>query len=131
MSVIDHLEISVKNAPLSLRFYQQALEPLGFRLIITQQSAKTRNGGFRYGLGPQGYPRLWLHDNDATGAPLHLAFSADERGIVDQFWQQALLAGAKDNGAPGIRQHYHSNYYAAYVFDPDGNNLEVVCQQRM
>ncbi|KFC98706.1 VOC family protein [Leclercia adecarboxylata] len=129
MSAIDHLEISVKNAPLSLRFYQQALEPLGFRLVITQEPAKTRTGGFRYGLGPQGYPRLWLHDNEETGASLHLAFSTDKRSIVDQFWKQALLAGGKDNGAPGIRKHYHSQYYAAYVFDPDGNNLEVVCQQ--
>lgn len=131
MSVIDHIEISVKNAPLSLRFYQQALEPLGFRLVITQGSAQTRTGGFRYGLGPQGYPRLWLHDNEKIGAPLHLAFSADERSTVVQFWERALLAGGKDNGAPGIRKHYHSQYYAAYVFDPDGNNLEVVCQQSM
>ncbi|HAV1569295.1 TPA: VOC family protein [Enterobacter hormaechei subsp. steigerwaltii] len=129
MTVIDHLEISVKNAPVSLRFYQHALEPLGFRLVITQEPDKTRTGGFRYGLGPQGYPRLWLHDNEETGAPLHLAFSADERSIVDEFWKRAILAGGKDNGAPGVRKQYHSQYYAAYVFDPDGNNLEVVCQR--
>lgn len=129
MSVIDHIEISVKNASLSLSFYLQALEPLGFRLVITQGPPQTRTGGFRYGLGPQGYPRLWLHDNEEIGAPLHLAFSADERSTVEQFWERALLAGGKDNGAPGIRKHYHSHYYAAYVFDPDGNNLEVVCQQ--
>ena len=100
-------------------------------MIVTQEPVKSRTGGFRYGLGPQGYPRLWLHDNEETGAPLHLAFSAGTRNIVDQFWKQALLAGGIDNGAPGIRKHYHSQYYAAYVLDPDGNNLEVVCQQNI
>lgn len=129
MSVIDHIEIAVNNANASLSFYEQALAPLGFRRVITQEPTKTRTHGFRHGLGPDGYPRLWLHDNEKTCAPLHIAFSADERSIVDRFWKQALLAGGKDNGAPGIRQHYHSHYYAAYVFDPDGNNLEVVCQQ--
>lgn len=128
MSVIDHLEIAVNDARASLNFYEQALAPLGFRLIITQDPAKTRTHGFRYGLGPNGYPRLWLHDNEQTGTPVHIAFSADKRSIVDQFWQQALLAGGKDNGAPGIRPNYHARYYAAYVLDPDGINVEVVCQ---
>ncbi len=95
MSVIDHIEIPVKNASFSLHFYQQALEPLGFRLVVTQEPDKTRTGGFRYGLGPQAYPRLWLHDNQETGAPLHLAFSADERSIVDEFWKRAIKAGGK------------------------------------
>ncbi|WP_404882808.1 VOC family protein [Klebsiella pneumoniae] len=72
---------------------------------------------------------MWLHDNDATGAPLHLAFSTDERSVVDDFWKKAIQAGGKDNGAPGVRKQYHSQYYAAYVFDPDGNSLEVVCQR--
>lgn len=129
MSVIDHLEIAVNSADASLSFYEQALAPLGFKLVITQEPSKTRTRGFRYGIGPNGYPRLWLHDNEKMGAPLHIAFSTHKRSIVDLFWKQALLAGGKDNGAPGIRSHYHSHYYAAYVFDPDGNNLEVICQQ--
>lgn len=128
MSVIDHIEIPVNNANASLSFYEKALAPLGFRLIITQPPGKTRTRGFRHGLGPDGYPRLWLHDNVKTPTPLHIAFSADERSMVDQFWKQALLAGGQDNGAPGIRPNYHAGYYAAYVLDPDGNNVEVVCQ---
>lgn len=130
MSVIDHLEIAVTDAELSRQFYQQALAPLGFRLVITIDPAHNRTGGFRYGLGPDGYPRLWLHDSASTVAPVHVAFSAQERATVDQFWAAAIRAGGKDNGAPGIRRQYHDHYYAAYILDPDGNNLEVVCQQR-
>lgn len=128
MSVIDHLEIAVKDAELSRRFYERALAPLGFKLVITVNPANTRTGGFRHGLGPDGYPRLWLHDHDKTSSPVHLAFSAEKRIVVDKFWEAALQVGGKDNGAPGIRHHYHDHYYAAYIIDPDGNNLEVVCQ---
>ncbi|MFC7776196.1 VOC family protein [Pantoea sp. GCM10028869] len=73
--------------------------------------------------------RVWLHDKDITGASTHLAFAASERAIVDEFWRAALQVGGRDNGEPGIRHHYHSHYYAAYILDPDGNNIEVVCQK--
>lgn len=96
--------------------------------VITAQAAGI-TGGARYGLGPEGYPRLWLHDKDITGASTHLAFAASERAIVDEFWRAALQVGGRDNGEPGIRHHYHSHYYAAYILDPDGNNIEVVCQK--
>ncbi|WLI76446.1 VOC family protein [Kosakonia sp. H02] len=128
MSVIDHIEIAVTDAEASRQFYEQALAPLGFQLILALTPAQTRTEGLRFGLGPEGYPRLWLHDNDIPGAPVHLAFTAEDRMKVNQFWQAALQAGGKDNGAPGVRRHYHDAYYAAYVFDPDGNNVEVVCQ---
>ncbi len=128
MSVIDHLEIAVSDAKISLKFYEQALAPLGFKLIITQEPTRTRTRGFRYGIGPNNYPRLWLHDNEPVGTPMHIAFCADTRGVVDRFWKQAISKGGKDNGEPGIRSNYHPNYYAAYVLDPDGNNIEVVCQ---
>lgn len=129
MSVIDHVEIAVKNAQVSLKFYEAALAPLGFSLIISVPAERALTGGTRYGLGPEGYPRLWFHDQVRTGASMHLAFAASERAIVDEFWRAALKAGGRDNGAPGIRNHYHSHYYAAFVLDPDGNNVEVVCQK--
>jgi len=128
MSVIDHVEIAVKDAQASLKFFEAALAPLGFSLIISVPPERTLTGGSRYGLGPDGYPRLWLHDRDVTGASTHLAFAARERTAVDKFWHAALQAGGKDNGAPGVRNHYHSHYYAAFILDPDGNNVEVVCQ---
>lgn len=129
MSVIDHVEIAVKNAQVSLKFFEAALAPLGFSLIISLPPERTLSGGARYGLGPEGYPRLWLHDKDITGASTHLAFAASERAIVDEYWRAALQAGGRDNGAPGIRDHYHPHYYAAFILDPDGNNIEVVCQK--
>lgn len=128
MSIIDHIEIAVKNAQVSLRFFEAALAPLGFSLIISVPPERTFTGGSRYGLGPDGYPRLWLHDKDIPGASVHLAFAASERATVDEFWHAAVQAGGRDNGAPGIRNHYHSHYYAAFILDPDGNNIEVVCQ---
>lgn len=126
--MIDHIEISVKNANLSCSFYQQILAPLGFQLVITVDPSKTLTGGIRHGLGPNRYPCLWLHDNDEVSSPIHIAFSTDKRTVVDQFWEAALQAGGQDNGAPGIRPHYHAHYYAAYILDLDGNNIEVVCQ---
>jgi len=129
MSVIDHVEIAVKNAQVSLKFFEAALAPLGFRLIISVPPERTLTGGARYGLGPEGYPRIWLHDKDIAGASPHLAFAASDRASVAAFWRAALQAGGEDNGAPGIRNHYHSQYYAAYVLDPDGNNIEAVCQK--
>ncbi|SKC21580.1 Catechol 2,3-dioxygenase [Kosakonia radicincitans] len=128
VSVIDHIEIAVNDATISRHFYEQVLAPLKFRLIIAVAQSQTRTGGLRYGLGPGHYPRLWLHDNDKPGAAVHIAFTAQDRSTVDKFWEAALQAGGKSNGSPGIRCHYHESYYAAYVFDPDGNNIEVVCQ---
>ncbi|HEY0491769.1 MAG TPA: VOC family protein [Telluria sp.] len=128
MSLIDHIEFAVQNADISRRFYQLALAPLGFEPIISVASHATRTGGTRHGLGLNGYPSLWIHDNDAAGKGTHIAFTAGSRSLVDAFYRAALDAGGIDNGPPGIRQHYHANYYAAYVFDPDGVNVEVVCQ---
>lgn len=128
MSVIDHIEIAVQDAETSRRFYELALAPLGFELIISVGPDRTRTGGIRHGFGPNGYPCLWIHDNDSHGKGTHIAFAAGDRSVVDAFYRAALSAGGVDNGPPGIRRHYHANYYAAYVFDPDGVNVEVVCQ---
>lgn len=129
MSILDHVEFAVRDAEISQCFYEQALAPLGFTRIISVRPEQTRSGGTRHGFGMEGYPRLWIHDNELPGEGVHIAFTAAKRSIVDEFYRAALAAGGRDNGAPGIRTHYHDNYYAAYILDPDGVNVEVVCQQ--
>lgn len=129
MPVLDHIEFAVSDAEVSLKFYEQALAPLGFSRIISVPPERTRTGGARHGLGTDGYPCLWIHDSDVIGKGTHIAFSVESRPVVDKFYKAALNAGATDNGRPGVRNHYHDRYYAAYVLDPDGINLEVVCQQ--
>jgi len=128
--MIDHIELSVSDANASLRFYELALAPLGFSCILSLGPERTHSGGTRHGLGVDGYPRLWIHDNDMPGKGTHIAFAAGDRRVVDAFHRAALSAGGIDNGAPGIRERYHRDYYAAYVLDPDGVNVEVVCQRK-
>ncbi|PNU05739.1 VOC family protein [Novosphingobium guangzhouense] len=128
MSIIDHIELPVADAEVSRRFYEAALEPLGLSLVITIDPARTAHGGARLGFGRKGYPSLWLHEEAGSSLPVHVAFSAGDRKAVDAFHNKALAHGGSDNGAPGVRERYHPTYYAAYVFDPDGNNIEAVCQ---
>lgn len=128
MTIIDHVEFAVRDAEVSRRFYEQALAPLDFTRIITVGPDRTRSGGTRHGFGKDGYPRLWVHDNETPGEGAHIAFAAASRSVVEAFHHAALAAGGSDNGAPGVRAHYHDHYYAAYVLDPDGVNVEVVCQ---
>src|SRR5512140_3143868 len=118
--MIDHLTLTVRDYERSKAFYQAALAPLGMALQM--------EFGQMCGIGPKGMPGLWLKPGDAV-QPMHLALSAADRPAVDAFYQAALAAGAKDNGAPGIRQDYHPNYYAAFVLDLDGHNLEAVCHR--
>ena len=129
MTILDHIELAVRDAEASRYFYEHALAPLDIVRIITVGPERTRTGGTRHGFGKDGYPRLWVHDNEAPGVGTHIAFATKERAIVDAFYQAALKAGGINNGPPGIRHHYHADYYAAYVLDPDGINIEVVCQQ--
>ena len=128
MTLLDHIEFSVADAEVSRRFYEQALAPLQIKRVITVEAHRTRTGGTRHGFGADGYPCVWIHDNEPVGTGTHIAFTATERATVDEFHKAALEAGGTDNGPPGVRQHYHRNYYAAYVLDPDGVNVEVVCQ---
>lgn len=128
MSILDHIELSVRNAEVSRQFYERALAPLGIKRVITVAPERTRTGGTRHGFGVDGYPCFWVHDKDVPGEGSHIAFATKKRTLVDVFYREALAAGGYDNGAPGVRQHYHDSYYAAYVLDPDGINVEVVCQ---
>lgn len=128
MTILDHIELAVRDAEASRRFYEDALAPLDIARVITIGPERTRAGGTRHGFGKDGYPSLWIHDNEVPGAGTHIAFATKERAVVDAFHRAALKAGGIDNGAPGIRPHYHANYYAAYVLDPDDINVEVVCR---
>ncbi len=117
--MIDHMGIAVTDMARSVAFYTQALAPLGYAVVMQGE-------GFA-GFGVGGKPDLWLH----PGTPIkqHVALRAERRTVVNAFHQAGLAAGGTDNGAPGVRAHYHPNYFAAFVLDPDGNNLEAVCHE--
>jgi catechol 2,3-dioxygenase-like lactoylglutathione lyase family enzyme len=129
MTVLDHIEFAVQDIEVSRSFYERALAPLNIVRLITVGPKRTRASGTRHGFGKDGYPRLWIHDNESPGIGTHIAFATKERAVVDAFHLAALDAGGTDNGPPGIRPRYHADYYAAYVLDPDGVNVEVVCQE--
>jgi catechol 2,3-dioxygenase-like lactoylglutathione lyase family enzyme len=119
--MIDHVTANVGDLERAKRFYEQTLAPLGYSVHMEFE------GAVGFGSG-EGIPDFWLGSREERGAA-HVAFSARDRATVDAFFEAALAAGATDNGAPGLRPHYHETYYAAYVHDPDGNNIEAVCHR--
>lgn len=119
--MFDHLGFGVTDYEASKAFYLRALAPLGVTIGM--------EGPYGVGLGQKGKPSLWLHQTSEKPAHLHLAFAADSRQQVDEFYRAAMEAGGKDNGPPGLRPHYHPNYYGAFVIDPDGHNVEAVCHK--
>lgn len=127
--MIDHLGIAVSDYAKSRDFYVRALGPLGYGVIMefTKEQYPDLKAPQIGGLGADGKPDFWVHPSSAPTPPTHLAFTAKSRDQVDAFYKAALEAGAKDNGAPGIRAHYHPNYYGAFVIDINGHNLEAVC----
>ena len=116
---IDHLTVPVRDFEASASFYREALAPFGVEEIELE-------GGV--GWGPPGRVDFFIRQGEPS-APLHLAFAAPDRATVDAFHAAAVGAGGTDNGAPGPRPRYHENYYAAYVIDPDGHNIEAVCHE--
>ena len=115
---IDHVTIKVRDLAASRAFYEAALAPFGIRVVDY--------GEIGIGIGPEGSEDLGLGEGEPR-APIHIAFLAADPATVDAFHAAALEAGGTDNGAPGRRPEYHERYYAAYVLDPDGNNVEAVC----
>ncbi len=116
----DHIGLKVKDLDGSVRFYTAALAPLGHVLCSRDDSGA--------GFGPKGEPALWLNQTKGGGGPgAHVAFRAADRAAVDRFHAEGTKAGGKDNGRPGLRADYGPRYYAAFVLDPDGNNVEAVC----
>jgi catechol 2,3-dioxygenase-like lactoylglutathione lyase family enzyme len=116
--VIDHLTLKVKDIGKAKAFYSAALAPLGYEVMMDE--------GGMLGMGADGKPDLWLVQDPENTRPMHLAFVARSRKAVDAFHAAALAAGAKDNGAPGLRKEYHPTYYGAFVLDENGHNVEAV-----
>jgi catechol 2,3-dioxygenase-like lactoylglutathione lyase family enzyme len=126
MGIIDHIGLAAADFDRSLAFYAAALKPLGISLIV-QFPADGPAGQAFAGFGRDGKPELWISPGGRVTPRVHLAFTANSRAEVDAFYAVARSAGGVDNGAPGVRAHYHPNYYGAYVLDPDGHNIEAVC----
>jgi catechol 2,3-dioxygenase-like lactoylglutathione lyase family enzyme len=115
----DHIGLKVKDLAASVRFYSAALAPLGHVVGTSEKSYA--------GIGPKDAPGLWLYATTGTaGSGTHLAFRAPDRASVDSFYSAGLKAGGRDNGTPGLRIDYSPDYYAAFLIDPDGNNVEAV-----
>jgi catechol 2,3-dioxygenase-like lactoylglutathione lyase family enzyme len=119
--MLDHVGLNVADYAASRRFYEQALAPLGIEVVMANDEWKAA------GFGSEGRPYFWVVEREPRGGSTHVAFHAADRATVDAFHAAALTAGGTDNGAPGIRAHYRPTYYAAFVIDPDGNNIEAVC----
>ena len=124
--MIDHIGFPVSDYARSKAFYTQALAPLGYGLVMEIDAAHTESRAPAAGFGAPGKPDFWIGGEGGLGKPLHVAIAVADRASVDAFHAAALRAGGKDNGAPGLRPHYHANYYAAFVLDPDGHNIEAV-----
>lgn len=118
--MLDHVVIAASDVEASRAFYEQALAPLGYEVVLERPG--------RVGLGRGGKPDFFLMDGLAR-EPVHVAFAAPDRATVDAFHAAALAAGGRDNGEPGVREIYHPSYYGAFVLDPDGHNAEAVCHR--
>ena len=121
--MLDHVTIGVSDFGRAKLFYDQALRPLGIERLYAES------------MDFAGYGRLdkaffWIGLRPATQTGAHIAFAAADRATVDRFHAAALAAGGRDNGTPGLRPHYHPDYYGAFVIDPDGHNIEAVCHHR-
>jgi catechol 2,3-dioxygenase-like lactoylglutathione lyase family enzyme len=119
--MFDHIGVGVSDLNASKAFFLRALFPLSIAVVMEFSHAA--------GLGRAHKPSLWLGTAEGTPLPLHIAFAADNRSQVDEFYRQAPLLEARTTAPPGIRPHYHANYYAAFVIGPDGHNIEVVCHR--
>ena len=125
--MIDHIGFPVSDYAKSKSFYIRALAPLGYSLVMEVGADVTESRAPAAGFGAGGKPDFWIGGEGGLNKPLHVAIVARDRATVDAFYQAALAAGGRDNGAPGIRAHYHPHYYGAFVLDHDGHNIEAVC----
>jgi catechol 2,3-dioxygenase-like lactoylglutathione lyase family enzyme len=118
--MLDHVTIGVRDIGRSKDFYDRALRPLGITRLYAEDD---RSAG--YGVQPKAFFWIGMRETSQTGA--HIAFAANDRATVDRFYEEAIAAGGRDNGPPGMRPNYHPNYYGAFILDPDGHNIEAVC----
>lgn len=119
--MLDHVTIGVRDLQKAKEFYDRALCPLGIECLYTDE-----DGFAGYGVNPRAF--FWVGRRDDRQTSVHVAFAAQDRKTVDRFYEEALKAGGRDNGPPGIRAHYHPDYYGAFVLDLDGHNVEAVCR---
>lgn len=119
--MLDHLMITVSDYDRSREFYLRFLEPLGYGVVM--------EFGRAAGLGAGRKPDFWIREGEPATTPIHIAFASHDRATVDRCYERAIAAGGRDNGPPGLRPDYHENYYGAFVYDPDGHNVEVVCHK--
>jgi len=125
--MIDHMGIGAKDFAASKRFYEAALATLGIAPLV--EVIAEQSGGYTgVGYGAHGKPVFWLSSDGPRGGGLHVAFTAPDRAAVDAFFEAAMRHGGRNNGEPGLRPHYHRDYYGAFVLDPDGVNVEAVCR---
>jgi len=124
--MLDHIGLTASDVARAKAFYDAALEPLGIGVIMQVSAEETGSYAF-LGYGSEGRPYFWVGGGPQVTGALHVAFTAKDRATVDAFYAAAMAAGGADNGGPGIRVHYHPNYYGAFVLDPDGHNVEAVC----
>jgi catechol 2,3-dioxygenase-like lactoylglutathione lyase family enzyme len=125
--VLDHIGFPVSDYERSKAFYARVLAPLGYGLVMEVTPEMIGGDVSHAGFGLQSRPQFWISSGEPLRGRLHVCFSANTRAQVDAFHLAALGAGGQDNGKPGLRPHYHANYYGAFVFDPDGHNVEAVC----
>jgi catechol 2,3-dioxygenase-like lactoylglutathione lyase family enzyme len=121
--MFDHVGLNVRDYAASRAFYEQALAPLGYRVVLAFDEWKA------VGFGTDEKPEFWISEREPYGTGMHVAFTCSDRAAVDAFHDAALDAGGIDNGAPGPREQYHPTYYGAFVHDLDGNNIEAVCHK--
>ena len=119
--MLDHVTIGVSDIGQSMKFYDRALRPLGIARLYGDGEQFAG-----YGISPKAF--FWIGSRNAPQTGAHIAFAAPDHATVDRFHDEAIAAGGKDNGQPGIRPHYHPDYYGAFVLDPDGHNIEAVCR---
>jgi catechol 2,3-dioxygenase-like lactoylglutathione lyase family enzyme len=117
--MIDHTSLPVSDLTASKAFYTRALAPLGHEVLFEDPSV--------VGFGVPPKPEFVIVASESAFAPIHVAFAASKRSLVDAFYAAAIAAGGRDNGKPDLCPEYHPNYYGAFVFDPDGHNIEAVC----
>ncbi len=121
--IIDHVGLRVSDFEKSKAFYSRSLAPLGILLLFEE------DGNVGFGEGEKA--PFWIGPHAEPSVKTHIAFKAETRRQVDRFYREAIAAGGIDNGPPGVRQEYHPDYYAAFVIDPDGNNIEAVCRKSL
>ncbi|MBB2483708.1 VOC family protein [Mitsuaria sp. WAJ17] len=124
--MIDHTGVVVSDFERSKAFYREALAPIGYQLLLEFPADVTGHTDVA-GFGEPPKPDFWISRGTPNQPPIHIAFRVGTRAEVDAFHQAALAAGGTDNGAPGLRPHYHPDYYGAFVRCPDGHNIEAVC----